>query len=232
MNALWRTHVRFNRPFHVIILLVAVIATLFVCATLAAIAFLKLAQIPKVLFRDDFSNSESGWDHGHYKDGVTDYIDNMYRIFVEADNLYFWANPGLSFANVRIEVEVTKAEHSKGGEFGIICRYQDVDNFYFFSFSTSGDYWISKKVKGEWSRLVIDPSDQKHPILPEDAPTRIRADCVGNDLTLFANGDFLAEAHDPDFRSGDVGLIVGTFDEPNADFLFDNFMVYAVSTTP
>jgi len=54
----------------------------------------------------------------------------------------------------------------------------------------------------------------------------LRADCVGNNLALFVNGQHLVTVQDDAFSDGDVGLLVGTFDTPGADLLFDNFVVY------
>jgi hypothetical protein len=62
-------------------------------------------------------------------------------------------------------------------------------------------------------------------ILKGDATNHIRADCVGDTLTLYVNGEKLAEAKDSDFTSGDVGLMAGTFDQVGVDIRFDNFVV-------
>jgi hypothetical protein len=56
-------------------------------------------------------------------------------------------------------------------------------------------------------------------------PNKLRADCVGSTLTLYANGQMLATVTDTSFTTGDVGLLVGTFDEPNVSVQFDNFVV-------
>ena len=66
------------------------------------------------------------------------------------------------------------------------------------------------------------PSEQ---INQGNATNAIRADCVGDNLTLYANGTILADVRDSRFTSGDVGLIAGTFDIPGAEILFDDFVV-------
>jgi hypothetical protein len=35
----------------------------------------------------------------------------------------------------------------------------------------------------------------------------------------------VAQAQDPDFPEGDVGLLAGTFTQPGVDVIFDNFVV-------
>jgi hypothetical protein len=54
----------------------------------------------------------------------------------------------------------------------------------------------------------------------------LRAECVGEDLTLYANGVRLIRVQDQAFTGGDVGLIAGTpASTQGTDILFDNFIV-------
>jgi hypothetical protein len=57
------------------------------------------------------------------------------------------------------------------------------------------------------------------------ATNHIRADCVGSNLTLYANGSEIASASDSSFTGGDVGLIARTYDTAGTDILFTNFVV-------
>ena len=41
-------------------------------------------------------------------EGVTDYADGVYRIWVNTSSTDVWANPGLNFTDAIIEVEATK----------------------------------------------------------------------------------------------------------------------------
>ncbi len=182
---------------------------------------------PAVLFQDDFSNPESGWDRVNAKDGITDYTDTgAYRIFVNVDNTDVWANPGLNFTDVRIEVDATKVGGPDDNDFGVICRYQGLDNFYFFIISSDGYYAIGKVQEGEQTLLSGENMEYSDAILQGMATNHLRADCVGPHLVLFVNGNKLAEARDDAFADGDVGLIAGTFDTKGTDILFDNFTVF------
>jgi hypothetical protein len=57
-----------------------------------------------------------------------------------------------------------------------------------------------------------------------------QATCIGNELSLYIDGELVAQAYDPDnsFFSGDVGFITGTFEEPNVVISLDDFAVYAL----
>ena len=57
------------------------------------------------------------------------------------------------------------------------------------------------------------------------ASNHIRADCVGDSLSLYVNGEKLASANDSEYSNGDVGLLAGAFDTTGTDIHFDNFSV-------
>ena len=181
-----------------------------------------------VLFRDDFSHPDSGWDTMHEKDATITYTDQgAYRIWLNYPHTVIWGNPGLSFTDSRIEVDAIKAAGPDNNQFGIICRYQDADNFYFFIISSDGYYGIGKTKDGQQTLLTDDGNMTfSSSIAKGHTPNHLRADCVGHSLALWVNGHVLATVQDADFTRGDVGLLVGTFNEPGADILFDNFAVY------
>jgi hypothetical protein len=205
-------------------------------SALAALLFATLAcqalssgvptQTPSnVLFQDDFSNPNSGWNRITEADGQTDYISGTYRIFVNTAGTDVWANPGLSFQDVRIEVDATKVGGSDNNNFGLTCRTLDGDHYYFFYISSDGYYGIGK-VNGDNQSLigmeVLQPSDKIH---RGSATNHLRADCSGSTLALYVNGAKLAEGQDSEYTSGDVGLVAGTYDTPGTDIRFDNFSV-------
>ena len=179
-----------------------------------------------VLFQDDFSNPDSGWDRVNVKDGITDYTpEGAYRILLNLPNTDVWANPGLSFTDVRIEVDATKVGGPDNNDFGVQCRYQDDNNFYFFLISSDGYYGIGKVKDGEQTLLSGENMEYSDAILQGRSTNHLRADCVGPHLKLYVNGVPVATAEDSDFTHGDVGLMAGTFDESGTDVLFDNFIV-------
>ena len=178
-----------------------------------------------VLFQDDFSDASSGWDQVNTGDGITDYENGIYRIWVNATETDIWANPGLDFTNAVVEVDATKIGGPDDNDFGVICRYQDIENFYFFIISSDGFYAIGKVMNGEYNLLGMEQMLPDDAIKLGNATNRIKADCVGSHLVLHANGSKLADVEDTAFVSGDVGLIAGTFDEVGVDIHFDNFVV-------
>ncbi len=181
----------------------------------------------QVLFQDDFSNPKSGWDTMKEKDATIAYEDGRYHIWLNYPHTTIWANPNLHFGDVRVEVDAVKVGGPDNNQFGVICRYQDADNFYFLIVSSDGYYGIGKNANGKQTLLTNGGDMAFSAAVPKGhAAVHLRADCVGDNLALFVNGQPLATVKDDAFSDGDVGLIVGTFEEPGADLLFDNFAVY------
>ena len=181
---------------------------------------------PNLLFQDDFSDANSGWDRIQDADGINDYHEGGYRIQVNKVNWYFWSNPGLNFSDVIIDVDATKIGGPDENDLGVICRYKDDSNFYFITISSDGYYGVNKFLDGEQSLVGMDALQFNDTIVKTGSATNhIQVKCIGSSLTLIANGQVLADVSDTDFAAGDVGLIVGTYDTAGADILFDNFVV-------
>lgn len=177
-----------------------------------------------ILFQDDFSTA-GNWDVVKDANGETNYQDESYHILVNDVNTDVWANPGLNFSDVRVEVDATKIRGPEDNEFGVICRHTDVHNFYYFAISSDGYFGIFKVKNG--NNLLLNRTE----MLPSTSIkggadlNHLRADCVGSLLTFYVNGEILDQQEDSEFTSGDVGLIAGTYAESGVEILFDNFIV-------
>lgn len=178
-----------------------------------------------ILFQDDFADPTSGWDQINEENGITDYTDGAYRIFVNTIGTDVWANPGLSFNDVRVEADATKVGGDDDNDFGVICRYQGPENFYFFIISSDGYYGIGKVSGGQQKLIGMESMPPSEIILKGDATNHLRADCIGSKLSLYVNDQFLVQAEDSEFTSGDVGVMAGTLESPGTDIRFDNFVV-------
>lgn len=180
-----------------------------------------------VLFSDDFSDTSKKWDQVTDSSHTTDYYNNSYRIIVDDTNSDTWANPGSeSFTDTRIEVDATKNGGPDDNDFGIICRYSDVDRFYYGVISSDGYYSIMKMTTDGGNPIGKDSMLESDKITLGEATNHIRFDCVGSTLTLYVNGTQIDQQTDTDYTTGNVGLIAGTFTTSGTDILFDNYFVY------
>ncbi len=181
---------------------------------------------PNILFQDDFSSSSSGWEDIYRDaDGISDYDQGGFRLQINQPQYDYWANPGLSFSDVSIEVDAQKIGGPEDNDFGLICRYVDESNFYFFLATSDGYYAVGKNGASGQSLIGSEYFVETDQVRSGNAVNRLRADCVGSTLTFFINGTQVAQVTDSEHTSGDVGVMAGTFDEPGTDILFDNFVV-------
>jgi hypothetical protein len=178
-----------------------------------------------VLFQDDFSDPASGWMQGQDDIGLTEYSNGGFRILVNSDVAAKVSIPRLQMSNVRIEVEAMKIGGPDDNEFGIVCRYQNEDNFYFFTISSDGYYGIGKYKDNQVNLIGMEMMQSNDNIHQGTNSNHLRADCVESTLAFYINGTKVGEVQDSDFSTGDVGLLAGTFRDPGVDILFDNFSV-------
>jgi hypothetical protein len=197
--------------------------------SLATLACLGSAQSTpsNILFSDDFSTTDKKWDQVTEDTRSTDYYNGAYRILVNDTNSDAWANPrNESFTDVQIEVDATKNSGPDDNDFGIICRYIDIDQFYYTVISSDGYYGIMKMTSDGGSPIGNENLLESNKITQGAATNHIRFDCVGPTLTLYVNGSLVDQQTDASYTTGNVGLLAGTFDTIGTDIIFDNFIVY------
>ncbi len=194
--------------------------------TLSACSWFQIQVNPGgVLFQDDFTLEGSGWDR--YRDDVysADYFDGGYHIRVSSPNTDAWATPHLNFGDVAIDVDAAKLAGPDDNVFGVICRYQDPLNYYFFLVSSDGYAGIGVNKEGRRKLLTGDSLLPSPVVARGDAENHIRAECVGYNLALYVNGALVAQARAAEWPTGDVGLLAGTYGESGTEIRFDNFSV-------
>jgi hypothetical protein len=177
-----------------------------------------------ILYEDDFSNDSSGWDVYSDEDGATEYYEGVYRITVNTESMFYWANPYQNFEDVIIEVTASKSTGGDDMQYGIICKHTDIDNWYALIITADGYAAIRKRYQGSDLDFITDFVEA--PMVNTGRATNsLRAECVGSRLALYVNGELAIETNDSDLTGGDAGLMVGTFEQPFAEALFDNFVV-------
>ena len=177
------------------------------------------------LYHDDFSDPTSGWTRTSSPNGTLDYDNGIYRMVVTSPNYDLWAVSGQAYRDVKVEADATRLAGPDGNRFGVICRYRNPQNFYFFIVSSDGYYAVGKVSGGVRTLLNQDMMAYSAVIAPGNGPNHLRFDCVGQTLTGTINDQAIVVAKDADFPSGDAGLIAGAFDQPGVDMAFDNFVV-------
>lgn len=162
----------------------------------------------------DRSGGEIGFEYG----GLV--------IRVALTDFMFWTVNGEDYTDTRIDVDAVLVEGPTDDNFGVICRYQDDDNYYGFLVSHDGYFGIFKLQAGQ----VIMASENgdlqySEAVRQGGVVNHITAICEGNRLKLSVNDVILAEIEDDSFFIGKVGLIAGAYANPGVEILFDNLTV-------
>jgi hypothetical protein len=177
-----------------------------------------------VLFQDDFSDPASGWEiYNHPENGTVDYFDSFLRIHVLGEYQMLSTGTGLNFSDVQIEADMIKVVGTSDDMFGLVCRAQDAENYYFFVISSDGYYGIGKVIAGVQSMLGSQGMLPSEIISQGKTINHLRADCIAENLVLTVNGQELTTEVDYDLENGDIGILAGTMQDAENVVLFDNF---------
>lgn len=177
-----------------------------------------------VLFQDDFSDPSSGWEiYNHPENGTVDYFDSFLRIHVLGEYQMLSTGTGLNFSDVQIEADMIKVVGTSDDMFGLVCRAQDAENYYFFVISSDGYYGIGKVIAGVQSMLGSQGMLPSEIISQGKTINHLRADCIAENLVLTVNGQELTTEVDYDLENGDIGILAGTMQDAENVVLFDNF---------
>lgn len=174
-----------------------------------------------VLFTDDFSDQNTGWpNQGNYS-----YQADGYHIAVDQANQTFWATPQRDDGDTSLSVDARPIVDGASGYSGLLCRFQD-DRFYYFIVQPNGSYSIGKYADGTFQAL-FSPEEWRYSdaIKQGNVTNRLKADCLGNTLRLYANGELLGETTDSDLRSGAGGVLAATLESEDFEVVFNHFLI-------
>jgi hypothetical protein len=212
-----------RKLFALIPLLFFLATTLYGCSIIST-----AAEKKNTLFFDDFSSTNSGWTQLKNDNGTIEYANNSYSMVTDKASTLLLANPGKSFqGDVSIEVDARKTDGSDDNYIGILCHYQNSDNYYMLIVSSDGYSGIAMRKDGQ--DTMISPGLKflkMDGIKKGNATNHIRVDCIGEALTIYANGKQVSLAYDHSLTGGDVGLAVRSGRlEGGVGIKFDNFIV-------
>jgi LysM repeat protein len=164
------------------------------------------------------------WDTYNTEWASAGCVSGQFWITVTAANAWAVTTPEKHYGNVGVTTQAYLKTDSPGSGYGLLCRYQDDQNYYAFLVSFNGRYAILKMENARVTYLINWTQPEEEIVLTEPGdPNIVRATCDGTELTLSVNWEELATATDTTFANGDVGLIVGSLDETQAQVTFEYF---------
>lgn len=183
------------------------------------------------LFFDDFrEDAECGWILYSRGGAEVRREGETLRLTTSQPGQVWWSNPGRNFDDLILTADVQHINGPTDNAYGLICRYQSSENFYLFLISSDGYYAIGKYQSGTSQITYLNEGGEyvfSEAINQESASNRVRATCIGNELTLSVNGVLLESVTDPTFVTGDIGVAVSTFEPGTLEVAFDNVRAIA-----
>lgn len=178
-----------------------------------------------VIFEDDFSSPDTGWEIGDYPGGSVGYKSGTYFVTSEGDGSTMWGVAGRSFNDVVVNVDATQisAPANDNNDYGVVCRLQENADGYYLLISGDGLFSILISADDGFSPLV--DWTESDVINQGNRTNSITAVCDGSTLSLYANGELLASTTDSTFRSGDIALTATSYESEMTEVQFDNLVV-------
>jgi len=130
------------------------------------------------------------------------------RIYIEVDDSYtevYFLNDLFLTGDIKMGATFKTVAGPNTNNISLVCRASD-QGWYEFSVSSGGEWWIWKYDAAKdspYSKLAHGYSNSIH---LQKAENQLVAQCFGEDLTFWANGDKLGEASDPYFNAGQFGV--------------------------
>ncbi len=178
-----------------------------------------------ILFMDDFNKQTGGWQTYADRLSYAGYTQDGFRLWIDMPHFLVWSVPGLNFKDTHVYTLAQKVAGPDDNLFGLICRYQNKQNYYAFVISSDGYYAIYRRQAGVLNLLGLSQMGFSEVIQRSGQANEILAVCQGDQLALLVNDTKLLQVTDDTFDRGDVGLIAGNMSKPGVDVLFKYFIV-------
>ncbi len=179
---------------------------------------------PDAIFVEEFNDNPSGWVVSESEAGsYVRYEHQGLRIYINEENYTYFSRSPFEADDVVITVEALTLGGPNDNAFGVICRFQDADNFYALLISSDGYYGIVRVQDSIYTILSGDTMDYSDVINQGPGQNWLQAECNGPILRLSANGEDLTSVIDTTFPEGGLGLMAVSYDEKGVDILFDDY---------
>lgn len=133
-----------------------------------------------------------------------------------------------TFSDLAVDVDLRQVSYGSQGGYGLIFRHQDDKNCYRFTLTGRGQFEFGREYNNSWQYLENYAGKvASQAIRPPGEWNHLRVVAVGSRITAYVNGQQVAQVTDSAFRSGHVGLLVGTEETGDQVIVaFDDFVVY------
>lgn len=177
-----------------------------------------------VLLLEDFSDEAGGWITEETDVVERGYEDDEYFIDVLEPGNVVWSFAADDYRNVVMEIDITYAGEADIAAYGLSCRRNQDNNMYEVHLFPDQEVVIWR-VDDFGGRVALQRWTDVVPLEPGEARNILRMACMGDTIAVAVNGVYLGSVTDSTYQHGQVGLVVGSFEEGDVEVRFDNLAV-------
>lgn len=174
-----------------------------------------------LILEDDFEQTEM-WLTADEEQFSFTYDSGGYRVNNGFTNGAVSSIRSLDYRHILVEVDAEQIAGPEDAYYGVVCRWQDAQNYYGLVVGEGGFHSIIRISDGEIA-FLDQVAEAAGDVFRAAGPNRIGGSCLGDRLILLINGQRFLEVRDQTFESGYVGVVVGTRSTGGAEVHFDNF---------
>jgi hypothetical protein len=212
-------------------MLVVILAGIFGCGGGTAVTT-TVTQTPEsgqggdVIYSDDFSDPNSGWDvYDDYRGWIKYEGGWLHLMNYTETSEETSSDCNRYFTDFILEVDTKLVAGTDDNWHSIGCRLTEDGSYYKFSISADGYYRVSVWIED----IDIDQSNgpQSSAYINQGigAVNRMRIECIGDRLRLYANGHLLREMTDDRLTGGDIYFAVSSLAGDYSEVAFDNLVI-------
>ncbi len=173
-------------------------------------------------YRDDFSNSASGWPTSESSVSARGYTDGEYRILLKEAGWLSRANLDYDLTDFRVEVDA-RSVSGTNGTYGIVFDITDA-GYYLFEVGY-GQYHVLRRNQSTGTWVAVISAASSSAIRTGTQTNRLKVVQSGSSaMGFYVNGTLLANISEASLAHGYVGVSAGA-DEANYEARFDNFLL-------
>jgi hypothetical protein len=184
-------------------------------------------------YKDDRAGRDMTYDISVYESGEGPdrktsslYLaDGSYHIVAATPSeLAVGVSQRLSLDEFTLQVDAQQVSGGDDNEYGLICGYQDDDNYYELAISGDGYVGFFAKEGGRWEQ--ISPFSPTETVNQGSAVNRLRLEVAEGTFSLYVNDELTLRESDQRFGGGQIGFGCGSFTEAVLHCSFDNLRVW------
>jgi hypothetical protein len=159
-------------------------------------------------WRDTFASAENWplYDDEHVQMRLKD--GGLQMTALNADKHFSWMLAFSVLKNFYLEVTASPGACSGLDQYGLIARSPDAVVGYLFAFSCDGRYSL-RRWDGKRSLYLEDWTPSDFILKGANQTNRLGLEAIDNHLSLYANGNLLAEVTDGNYPKGGFGVLIG-----------------------